>query len=129
MSFKVRASATTTVLPNPQFSDQEGSTVEVDIKRAQDGTVYTYVKDKGGRRTFQWRFILTREKGLELEAFFTSYFASEVTVTDHNDRVIIGNFTVNPFETRTSGKGLKSITQNVNPETMEVTFEFEGLIQ
>lgn len=129
MSFTLQSHATVSVLPNPQFSDQESSTYEVDIKRAQDGTIYTYVKTKDGRRRFQWRFSLTREKGLELMAFIQSYFASVVTVTDHNARVIVGNFTNNPFEFSTDAKGLLSITQGVRNETMDVTLEFEGIIQ
>ena len=129
MSFSLTSHGTTTILPSPSFSDQEGSTVEVDIQYAQDGTPWSYVKTKGGRRKFQWTFGLSREKGLELMAFIDSYFSSEVTIVDHRNRTIIGNFVVNPFEFRTTGKGLRSLTQGVRHERMETTFEFEGIIQ
>jgi len=34
---------TTSLLPDPQFSDQEGLTVTLSRKTAMDGTRYTYV--------------------------------------------------------------------------------------
>lgn len=103
--------------------------MELDIRYAQDGTVYTYVTDKGSRRTFQWRFILGREKGIEMFEFVKAYHSSEITITDHRNRRIVGNFVVNPMEFRTPGKGILSITQGVRNERMEVTFEFEGTVQ
>ena len=96
---------TTTLLPNPQFSDQEGLTATVTRKTAMDGTRYTYVKRKGDRRKLKWSFRLTRNKGLELRAFIFAYFASQVKIIDHNGRVWVGNFTNNPFEFDTAGAG------------------------
>ena len=43
----------TTLLPNPQFGDGENLTDEVQVKRAMDGTLYTYVKTKNDRRHLQ----------------------------------------------------------------------------
>ena len=60
---------TTTLLPNPQLSDQEGLTATVTRKTAMDGTRYTYVKRKGDRRKLKWSFRLMRNKGLELRDF------------------------------------------------------------
>ena len=59
---------TTSILPSPQFGDSESLRAEVSVKRAVDGTRYTYVKRKGGRK-LQWTFQLTRNKALELRAF------------------------------------------------------------
>jgi hypothetical protein len=107
---------TISLLPNPQFSDGEALTAAVTPKRATDGTLYTYVKTKGGRRKLNWSFRLSRAKALELRAFLLSYFASKIQVTDHNGRVWVGNFTGNPFELDSSAPGLDNIT-----------IEFEGV--
>lgn len=55
-----------TLLPNPQFSDSEGLMISVSRKLAMDGTRYTYVKRKDGRRKLRWSFKVTRNKALEL---------------------------------------------------------------
>ncbi len=41
---------TASVLPDPKFSDSEALTDAVSVKRAMDGTRYTYIKTKAGRR-------------------------------------------------------------------------------
>ena len=101
---------TTSLLPNPQWSDQEGLLDEVLWKRAMDGTLYTYVKRRNGRRKMKWTFRMTRNKALEMQAFLASYFASGVRVTDHNGRVWIGNFTSNPFEFSGDSRAAPAIT-------------------
>ena len=129
MSFQLQAPhpslQTTTILPNPKFGDGEGLRNEVKIKRAMDGTRYTYIKRKGGRK-MQWTFKLTRNKGLELRAFVQSYFASVLVVTDHNDRVWIGNFINNPFEFDTPERAAPAISPMPRGESQVITIEFEG---
>lgn len=71
----------TTLLPNPEFGDAERLTDEVLMKRAMDGTLYTYVKTKNSRRNLQWTFRLTRNKALELRAFVQAYYAAKIRVT------------------------------------------------
>lgn len=120
---------TTTLLPNPQFSDQESLTASVTRKTAMDGTRYTYVKRKDGRRKLKWTFRLTRNKGLELRAFLLAYFASQVKVIDHNDRVWIGNFAGNPFEFDTAERAGPPIDPMPRGETQVIELEFEGVAQ
>lgn len=120
---------TTSLLPNPEFSDTESLTDVVVSKRATDGTLYTYVKTKGGRRKMQWSFRLTRNKGLEVRAFLLSYFASRIRVVDHNDRIWVGNFTNNPFEFVTDRKAGPAIQGWPKGETQTITLEFEGVEQ
>ena len=120
---------TTTLLPNPQFSDQEGLMVSVVRKMAMDGTRYTYVKRKGDRRKLKWSFRLTRNKGLELRAFIFAYFASQVKVIDHNGRAWIGNFTNNPFEFDTAEKAGPAIPPLPRGEAQMIDLEFEGVGQ
>lgn len=116
---------TITILPNPKFGDSENLKVEVITKRTMDGTRYTYVKRKGGRKLL-WPFKLTRNKGLELRAFIQSYFASTIRVTDHNDRVWIGQFTINPFEFDTPSRAGPAIAPMPRGESQTITLEFEG---
>jgi len=116
---------TTTVTPNPEFGDGENLAVEVAIKRAMDGTLYTYVKRKG-RRKLQWTFGLSRNKGLELRAFIQSYFASKILVTDHNGRKWIGNFMNNPFEFEIDRRSAPAIAPMPRGERQRITLEFEG---
>lgn len=120
---------TTSLLPNPQFSDQEGLLDSVTRKLAMDGTRYTYVKRRGGRRKMKWTFRLTRNKALEVRAYIRSYFASRVRVTDHNGRIWVGNFVNNPFEFEGTEKALPAITPLPRGETYTIEIEFEGVEQ
>ena len=120
---------TTSLLPDPQFSDQEGLTVTLSRKTAMDGTRYTYVKRKNYRRKLKWSFILTRNKALELRAFIYSYFASKIKVIDHNGRIWIGNFTSNPFEFDTPNRGSPAISPMPRGELQQIEIEVEGVEQ
>jgi hypothetical protein len=116
---------TTTVVPNPDFGDGENLAVEVNVRRALDGTMFTYVKRKG-RRRLQWTFSLTRNKGLEVRAFLQSYYASRILVTDHNGRKWVGHFVNNPFEFETDRRSAPAITPMPRGERQRITIEFEG---
>jgi hypothetical protein len=118
---------TISLLPNPQFSDGEALTASLSVKRATDGTLYTYVKTKGGRRKLTWTFRLLRPKALELRAFLQSYFASTIRATDHNGRIWLGNFTNNPFEFDTDSGG--PFIGGLRGEMQTITIEFEGVEQ
>ena len=118
---------TTTILPDPEFSDGEAATGEVIPKRAMNGTLRTYRKTTP-RRRLTWDFRLTRPKTLELRAFIQSYFASKIRVTDHNNRVWVGNFLNNPFEAR-SDRAAKPDVGGVRGESNSIRIEFEGVEQ
>ena len=116
---------TLTVVPDPQFSDQETNLNTVNRLTAMDGTRYTYVKRRT-RRKLSWTFRLSRPKALEVRAFFMSYFASVVKITDHCNRVWIGNFTSNPFEFEAQSRAAPAITPMPRGETVSIDIEFEG---
>lgn len=115
---------TTTILPDPEFSDGEAAVGEVIPRRAMNGTLRTYRKTTP-RRRLSWDFRLTRLKALELRAFFKSYFASKVKVTDHNSRTWVGHFMNNPFELRSERIAGPDVG-GVRGETYSVRIEFEG---
>ena len=118
---------TTTVLPSPQFSDSEALVDSLQQQRAMDGTRYVYVHRRQGRRKVQWTFLLTRNKALELRAFITSYFASQIKAIDHNDEVWVGNFVNNPFELDTPERGAPAIAPMPRGEVETIQVEFEGV--
>ena len=120
---------TTSVLPDPEFSDQEALTVSLTRKVAVDGTRYTYVKRKNDRRKLKWAFRLTRNKALELRAFICAYFASKIRAIDHHGRTWIGNFTSNPFEFDTSDRSAPALTPMPRGEIVNIEIEFEGVAQ
>lgn len=117
---------TITFLPNPQFTESEGSVNEVNFLRAEDNTPYSYVKSKGGRRRLSLRFVLSREKAFELRAFYEAYFASQVILTDHLGQVWVGFMALNPFELESTQATLGSAGGEMNHSAQ---FEFEGTKQ
>ncbi len=90
----------TTVLPNPQFSDTKSLKAVMQAYRSIDGTLYTYVKTKNKKFSYLWDFYLTRNKGLELLEFYKNYAAETISCT-WDDAVIVGYIKNNPFETAT----------------------------
>lgn len=116
---------TLTVMPNPQFSDQETNLNTVSRKLAMDGTRYTYVKRRN-RRKLLWSFRLSRNKALEVRVFFMSYFASKIRITDHRNRTWLGYFTSNPFEFDTLSRAASAISPMPRGETQTIDIEFEG---
>jgi hypothetical protein len=120
---------TTVLTPNPLLSDTEALAASMSSKRAVDGTLYTYVKTKGGRRKMTWTLRMRRPNALTLRAFLLSYFASKVRITDHNGRVWVGNFTNNPFEFETPDRAGPRMNDGLRSEIQTITIEFEGVEQ
>lgn len=117
---------TTSVLPSPQFSNQEAITATVSKLYAVDGTLYTYKRPKDGRHKLTWTFLLTQAKALEVRAFVLSYFASEIKVVDHDQRSWVGYFVSNPFELRGERRGAPTVQGLTYGEIHSITLEFEG---
>lgn len=117
---------TTTILPSPEFSDQEALTDTLVYKRAMDGTRYVYVHRRGNRRKLRWSFRLTRNKALELRAFIQAYFASKIKVTDHYGQKWLGNFVNDPFEYDTPRRAAPAIPPMPRGELQVIDIELEG---
>lgn len=120
---------TTVLTPNSLPSDTEALAASVSSKRAVDGTLYTYIKTKAGRRKLTWTLRMRRPNALNLRAFLLSYFASKIKVTDHNGRVWVGNFTNNPFEFDTPERSGPTNSDGLRGEIQTITIEFEGVEQ
>ena len=95
---------TTLLLPSPEIGNNKNLTSTVQIVRTIDGTPYSYVKPKRGRRQFTWDFITTKEKALETKNVIKRYAGNVWKITDHNQDIFLGYITINPFESTGDGR-------------------------
>lgn len=125
MSFILKAPypgvQTTTLLPSPAWGDSKALTATILTQRSMDGTLYTYVKSRGGRKKFNWEFDIARNKALELREFINSYRGALIQVIDHDGDTWLGYLRNNPFEFTSSGRAAGW----PGNETMTVILEFE----
>jgi hypothetical protein len=89
---------TTTILPSPSWGDVCEPVATVKALRAMDGTLYTYTQSKNKRKKCHWDFKISQDKALELKAFLTSYYRTQIKITDHDAVVWVGYLQNNPFE-------------------------------
>lgn len=126
MSFLIKAPypgvRTTTLLPPPRWGDSKTLTSTIQTMRAIDGTLYTYVKSRNGRKKFQWEFEIARNKALELREFINSYRGALIQVMDHDGDTWIGYLRNNPFEFTGAGRAGANWP---GQETMDIILEFE----
>lgn len=94
----------TLVLPSPEMGNTRNLAATVQPIRTMDGTLYTFIKDKRGRRVHRWDFIISASKYEETKAFVDAYMAKVVRITDHEDVVHLGNLTLNPVEFNGDGR-------------------------
>lgn len=111
-------------LPNPKFGDSESLAIDLNAKRAMDGTLYTYVKTKGLRRKLLMSFTMTRLKAIEVSRFLYMYHSQQMQIVDHLNRTWIGNITSNPVEFNTSKRG----SPGGGDELVDGEIEFEGTL-
>lgn len=112
---------TTVLLPSPSHGDSEEIASSLVTARAMDGTLYTYSKQREGRRRLQYSFVIARGKGLELRAFLKAYYRSAMRITDHDDNTWIVYLQGNPFDMQ----GQSKAAGFPGGETMTVNLQFE----
>ena len=114
-------------LPNPQLGDSQEPTNEIQVRRALDGTLYTYVKSKLSRQRLVLNFKITSAKASEVWEFVRSYHGSQIQYIDHLGVSWVGYIVNNPFEFTFSEKW----TTSCDPvrELVDITIEFEGILQ
>lgn len=118
---------TTTLLPNPVLGDSDNLLVAILTKRSMDGTLYTYVKKKDGRKRLVFNFQVTRMKGMEVKEFYRSYAASRIKITDHLGRIWVGSFMTSPLELEFTGPWKSK--RYPRGEIISLALEFEGTLQ
>ena len=99
--FKIEAPSpgyqTTIILPSPDWGDSVEIAASMTSVRAMDGTLYTYVKQRDGRKRLQFTFKIARSKALELRAFIKVYYRTAMRLTDHNNDKWTVYLRDNPF--------------------------------
>jgi len=112
---------TTVLLPSPTWGDSEEIASSLTTARAMDGTLYTYTKQRQGRKRLRYTFVIARSKALELRAFLKVYYRTAMRITDHDDTVWIGYLQGNPFDMQGQSKAVGF----PGGETMTVNLQFE----
>lgn len=112
---------TTTLMPSPKWGDSKTLTASVLSMRSMDGTLYTYIKSRNGRKKFKWEFEVARDKALEIREFINSYRGEVIQITDHDGDEWIGYLRNNPFEFTGVGRAVGW----PGNETMNIMLEFE----
>lgn len=112
---------TTVLLPSPTWGDSEEIASSLTAAKAMDGTLYTYTKQRQGRKRLRYTFVIARSKALELRAFLKVYYRSAMRITDHDDTVWIGYLQGNPFDMQ----GQSKADGFPGGETMTVNLQFE----
>ena len=90
--------ATTLVMPSARVGNQTNLAATVQTMRAMDGTAYTYVKTKRGRKAHAWDFVVTKDKVYEVEEFIKLYAGKLAKVTDSDGDIFVGYLTANPYD-------------------------------
>ena len=90
------APTTITLLPNPDFEDEEGLDVEVDYKESMDGTRHTYVRN-AEQTVIKYTFTnMGRGKMFEMQEFLIAYIGEEIRLTNFRNEVWRVNITSDP---------------------------------
>lgn len=112
---------TTVLLPSPVWGDTEEIASSLTTARGMDGTLYTYTRQRQGRKRLRYTIVIARSKALELRAFLKVYFRSAMRITDHDETVWIGYLQGNPFDMQ----GQSKAEGFPGGETMTVNLQFE----
>jgi len=112
--------AASVILPAAEHDDKENALGDMKIKRAMDGTRRTYVYRSDDRR-LAYTFDMTREKGLELQAFLETYNAEHLRLQNWKGEIWDVQLLTNPLE----------FTQNRRSDpdgaNCAINLEFEGV--
>ena len=75
-----------TTFPDPEFSDTRSSQARGETKRTMTGDIYTY-GNESTKVNLRYRFLVTRQKDLELEEFLRVYHTAAWRIIDHRGDV------------------------------------------
>jgi hypothetical protein len=91
------AIAAAVILPRPLLDDKENLTASIEVRRAMDGTLYTFVKNTK-TRLISYTFDMTRVKGLELQSFFDNYNGQRMKLQNWKGEVWDVQLLTNPLD-------------------------------
>lgn len=114
------APTTAVVLPNPQPGDNQASKNAVTVKRAMDGTYYSYVKSNSWV-PLKLEFRMQRLKAYEFKGFVQSYHSVDWEYID---------FTGANWRVKLRSNPLEIVSQNFDPQNFEwdsIQLSLEGI--
>lgn len=112
---------TTVILPSPQFGDTDRLRSSLIVRRAIDGSIYTFVQKKQKAKSYLWDFNVTLHKALEIIEFYKAYNAVEIEA-HWGGQTMTGYFKNNPFEGDVMSAALNSPGGG---EYLKITIELE----
>lgn len=89
---------TSLVLPSPKLGNNKSLAATVQTIRAMDGTTYTFIKSKRGRKAYTWDFEVFKPKANEAKSMIERYAGKLVQVTDDKGTIRRGWITINPLD-------------------------------
>ena len=89
----------TMVLPNPKLDNTKGLTSNISALYTEDGTVYTYVTKRSGKKKYLWSFSVSADKANEVYGFF-DHFSGQKLRVEWQGVYYIGYIVNNPIEVR-----------------------------
>jgi hypothetical protein len=115
----------TLILPNPDLGDSYTPIRELDVKRAVDGTVYSYLKTTTSVRLL-FNIQMTRQKSLELEDFYKLNAGNKIELVNHKDIRYLAIF-ISELDKRNFKKSWYNPSDLLgSEEAVTISLEFEG---
>jgi len=102
-------------LPNPEFGDSIGNTIQISSQYTMNGDLYTHKKTNDSK-IMQFSFKLPRGRALALIEFMNSYLSSPLRINDHTGKNWSGYIITDPLPLETDVG-----------EYGNIEFEFEGV--
>jgi hypothetical protein len=87
----------TSFLPDPEFKDEVSANVKLNLKRALNGTPYTYVKTTS-KSKLEWDFDVSIWKALEINEFYQNFTTQKIKITDWNSLIYVGYFIIDEVD-------------------------------
>lgn len=104
-----------TTFPDPQFADARSTQARGQIKRTMTGETYTY-GTASTKVELRYRFLITRQKDLELDQLLRVYHTAHWKIVDHRGDVWDAQLTGRPITRR----GSRKIGNNTRTGTEEI---------
>lgn len=107
-------------LPAPTFGNSENKTGTFNLRKAMDGTIYTYVK-KQSTHKLKYDLEIDRQKALQLRQYILAANSKNMTLANWKGEIWKVKFLTNPFVSTTTKRWAPV------SEAVSITLEFEGI--
>lgn len=98
LSAPASAPTALTVLPNPDFTDEQAHDIALEYEESIDGTPHTYIRNPSLQRISLTFSNVGRGKLQEVQEFIQLFHGTIIRLTDHNDVVWEGAIENEPVE-------------------------------